>query len=85
MELTQRTPITEDQVKRAALRFLKGYYRHWPRKNGETIVKLDLRGEGNIIADGFLQFQKEDDSPFTATFEATSYAAKNEVLYKVER
>lgn len=85
MELIQGEPITEEQVKRAALRFLKGYYRHWPRKDGQTIVKKDLRGEGNIIADGYLQFQKVDDTPFVATFEATSYAARGEVLYQVQQ
>mgnify|MGYP007059414263 FL=1 len=76
--------LTENNIKRAALSFLKSYYRYRPRA-GDTQSSIDMRGEGGIIADGFLSFQKEDGQNFLATFEATSYNTKNEVIYKVER
>ncbi len=72
---------TEDDVKRATLRYLKGYYRHRPRK-GETHASIDMEGEGGIIADGYLSFVKEDGHTFTATFEATSYHSREELNYQ---
>ncbi len=72
---------TEDDVKRATLRYLKGYYRHRPRK-GETKSSIDMQGEGDIIADGYLSFVKEDGKVFTATFEATSYDSRQELEFQ---
>ncbi|GJM32534.1 MAG: hypothetical protein DHS20C18_15350 [Saprospiraceae bacterium] len=71
---------TEDDVKRATLRYLKGYYRHRPRK-GETSASIDMRGEGGIIADGYLSFVRDDNTFFSATFEATSYHSREELNY----
>lgn len=76
--------ITEDQVKKIALSCLKSFYKHYPRK-GNTEAKLNQRGGNDIIADGYLSFAQEDDSVFTATFEATSLGKRNEVLFKVQR
>jgi len=76
--------ITEDEVKKIALSCLKGFYKFYPRK-GPTECRLNQKGGNEIIADGYLSFQQEDGSIFTATFEATSLRKRNEVLYRVEK
>lgn len=76
--------ITEDDVKRSTLRFLKAYYKFRPRKSMETKAQLDLAAPGGILADGHLTFEKEDGSIFVATFEATSYDSRKEVIYQVQ-
>lgn len=73
--------LTEDTIKKVALQFLKNYYKYRPRL-GQTELKLDQTGEGNIIADGHLSFQTDEDKHFLATFEATSVASKEEVLFE---
>lgn len=76
-------PLTENEVKRAALRYLKTYYKYRPR-SGETTARLDMLAPGGIIADGHLSFPKEDGSLFVATFEATSYDTRHEVDFAVQ-
>jgi hypothetical protein len=73
--------ISENTVKRVALSFLKGYYKYRPRGEGDTIARLDMQAPGGIIADGHLTFNKEDGSPFLATFEATSWDTREEVRF----
>ena len=75
--------LSENKIKRIALGFLKSHYRYRPRL-GETEASADMRGLGGIIADGYLQFKREDGTKFTATFEATSYETKQEVKYKIQ-
>jgi hypothetical protein len=77
-------PLTENEVKRSALRYLKTYYKYRPR-SGETTARLDMMAPGGIIADGHLSFPKEDGSTFLATFEATSYNTRHEVDYAVQK
>jgi hypothetical protein len=60
---------------------MKGYYKYRPRK-GDTTLQTDLRGEGNILVDGYLTFPKEDGSLFTATVEASSQMTKGEIVFK---
>lgn len=74
-------PLSEDTIKKVALAFLKGYYKYRPRGEGNTIARLDMVGEGGIVADGHLTFNKEDGSPFLATFEATSWHTREEVMF----
>ncbi len=74
-------PLSEDTIKKVALAYLKGYYKYRPRGEGNTIARLDMVGEGGIIADGHLTFSKEDGSPFLATFEATSWHTREEVMF----
>jgi hypothetical protein len=74
-------PLSEDTIKKVALAYLKGYYKYRPRGEGNTIARLDMVGEGGIIADGHLTFNKEDGSPFLATFEATSWHTREEVMF----
>ncbi|MEN0003952.1 MAG: hypothetical protein AAF798_07405 [Bacteroidota bacterium] len=81
MDKSVQKVLTENDIKRVTLRFLKGYYKYRPRK-GNTEVSADMRGVGGIIADGFLKFKQEDDTDFTATFEATSYDTSHEVRFR---
>lgn len=80
MEQSLQKVLTENDIKRVTLRYLKGYYKYRPRKSN-TELSSDMRGKGGIIADGFLRFTKEDDTDFTATFEATSYDTRDEVRF----
>ncbi len=75
--------LSERNIKKSTLSFLKGYYKNRPR-DGETDASIDMRGEGGIIADGFLSFQTEEGNNFVSTFEATSLGTKDEVRYKVQ-
>ena len=72
--------ISEDGIKRAALGFLKTYYKFRPR-SGETKVSADNFHPSGIVADGFLEFPDENNKIFTATFEATSADKINEVKF----
>ena len=75
--------LTEQKIKKSTLSFLKSYYKHRPR-NGETNAEIDMRGQGGIIADGFLQFEDDNGQNFVSTFEATSNNTKDEVNFKVQ-
>lgn len=75
--------LSENTIKQVALGYLKSYYRLRPRAAGAaTLTGMDLRGENDIIVDGFLKFIRPDNTPFMATFEATSNATKDEVHYR---
>lgn len=76
--------ISENDVKRHGLRFLKSHYRHRERQ-GVTTVSMDMRGTGGIIADGYLAFPKPGGEIFRATLEATSLDTRSEVKYQIER
>ncbi len=76
--------LTEHNIKLASLRFLKEYYKFRPR-SGETKISADMRGEGGIVADGYLTFPKEDKVNFIATLEATSFSTKDEVRFRLKR
>ncbi len=77
-------PLSEDEVKHIALSCLKAFYKYHPRK-GQTEARLNQRAEGDIIADGYLSFEQEDGSIFSATFEATSLLKRDEVLFRVQK
>ena len=51
--------VTEDEIKKEVLKFLRGYYKNRPRAT-DIEVSSDLRGVGGIVADGFLAFKEED-------------------------
>lgn len=75
--------LTEDNIKKVTLRYLKGYYKYRPRASEtSTTARLDMQTAGGIIADGHLSYEKEDGSTFLATFEATSKETKEEVVYR---
>ncbi len=75
--------LTENIIKKVALRFFRHYYKFRLRYEDQPVVaKYDLEGVGGIVADGFYSFKKPDGKPFTATFEATSLASKDEVIFR---
>lgn len=75
--------LTENNIKITVLKFLKAHYKHRTRA-GETIAKIDMQGEGGIIADGYLKFTTDENKPFLATFEATSFDSKEELFFSRE-
>lgn len=78
--------ITEDIIKKVVLRFLRRYYKFRLRYEDQPVqARYDLEGVGGIIADGYYSFKKTDGKPFTATFEATSKASRDEVTYKPQK
>ncbi|MEL7120792.1 MAG: hypothetical protein AAFO07_15175 [Bacteroidota bacterium] len=77
------TELTEMEIQKIAIGCLKHYYRYYPRV-GETTAKVNVRAEGDIIADGYLSFEQEDGSTFTATLEATSRMTSKEVKYRMQ-
>jgi len=78
--------LTENIIKKVALRFFRNYYKFRLRFEDQPVTaKYDLEGVGGIIADGYYSFKKTDGKPFTATFEATSKDSKNEVVYRPQQ
>lgn len=73
--------ISENDIKKAALAFLKIHYRYRPR-SGDVKWKLDMITPDGIVADGVFSFLDEDEQPFLATFEATSFVTRDEVKYR---
>ncbi|MEM9921373.1 MAG: hypothetical protein AAF990_24950 [Bacteroidota bacterium] len=84
MELPVSQIITEDQIKKAALRFLKAYYRFRPRLD-KTRTSIDLKSKDGIIADGYLTFPQEDGHNFVATIEASSKYTRKEVYFNLQK
>lgn len=75
--------LTENIIKKVALRFLRQYYKFRLRYEDQPVTaKYDLEGVGGIIADGYYSFKKTDGRLFTATFEATGRESKDEVIFK---
>lgn len=74
--------LTEDEVKRRFVPFLKDFYRHRYEPLPNTVeVDFDSVGEGGVVADGRVQFRKPDGSLFTCTYEATSRDKMEEVKF----
>ena len=75
--------LSENTIKQITLGYLKSFYRHRPRsENQPTITGLDMRGDGDIVADGFIRFSLDGGTFFNATFEATSHETRDEILYR---
>lgn len=74
---------SENNIKKSALRFLKMYYKYRPR-TGKTDIKVDQSTQEGIIADGLLTFPQEDETPFIASVEATSFDTRDEVKFKMQ-
>lgn len=73
--------MTEQEVKRATLRFLKHHYRFRERQGAATLT-VDVRGEGGIVADGLYAFTQKNGELFRATFEATATDRQGEVRFR---
>lgn len=79
----EQQSLTENIIKKVALRFMRQYYKFRLRYEDQPVkASYDLEGVGGIIADGYYSFKKTDGRLFTATFEATSAASRKEVEFK---
>ncbi len=79
-------PISENIIKKVALRFFRNHYKFRLRRDDQpAVAKYDLNAEGDIIADGYYSFRKTDGSTFVATFEATTLESKKEVLFQAQQ
>ncbi|MEM6699928.1 MAG: hypothetical protein AAF599_16110, partial [Bacteroidota bacterium] len=83
--------LSEDSIKQATLSFLKSYYRYRPSLMENDLQKgihMDARYDEtvgtDITIDGFIAYQQRNGSTFTATFEASSYDKRYEVLYQIQ-
>jgi hypothetical protein len=76
--------LTEDEVKRFFIPFLKNFYknRYQPDASG-MVVSLDNTSTEGWIADGRITFVKPDGTPFVCTYEATSLDKIGEVKYQL--
>lgn len=87
-ELPQLPPsrITEDQVKRAIIPFLKSFYQHrYEPLPGSTETSFDNVGSGGLVADVLMRFRKQDDSLFLCACEATARGKEDEVRFQLNR
>lgn len=76
--------LTEDDIKRAFLPFLKSFYKYRYEYKPESVQStLDSVGDGGVVADGMLRFSKTDGTIFTCTYEATSRDKAEEVKYSL--
>lgn len=75
------TQISDKQLARMALGYLKLHYRYRERK-GESTTQLDAKSESGLIADGYLSFPVDDEKTFIATVEATDYWHRDELRYR---
>lgn len=75
------TQISDKQLARIALGYLKMHYKYRKRK-GESITQLDAKSASGLIADGYLRFAIDEDTDFVATVEATDYWHRDELWYR---
>jgi len=75
--------LSENTIKQITLGYLKSFYRNRSRSQQHlTVTGMDMRGDGGIVADGFIRFGQDDGTFFNATFEATSHETRDEILYR---
>ncbi|NJL75999.1 MAG: hypothetical protein HC892_14250 [Saprospiraceae bacterium] len=82
--------LSEEVIKRVALPFLKGHYKFRSDlmesnlEAGALVAShFDLLTKEGYLVDGFISFQQKTGDTFIATFEATSAAKRDEVIYKI--
>lgn len=72
--------LTEHKLKLLSLQFLRRFYRDFPRSGAMETV-LDMRGDGGIVADGWLSFPRPDGTWFQATVETTTPQMAQELRF----
>lgn len=76
--------LSEDEVKRLFVPFLKNFYKNRYQPDASAIVaSLDNTSTDGWIADGRITFVKPDGTPFVCTYEATSLDKIGEVKYQL--
>jgi hypothetical protein len=78
----KHTGLSEDEVKRKFVPFLKDFYKNRYEPLPNTVeVELDNVSADGLVADGKITFRKSDGSLFVCTYEATSRDKAEEVKY----
>lgn len=78
--------MTEDDVKRAIIPFLKEFYRYrYEPRPGSEVATLDNVSSGGLVADVMLYFKKQDESTFLCACEATARGNEDEVRYRLNQ
>lgn len=81
-EFKPYTPLSEEDVKKAMLPFLKEFYKYRFEYKPDTLQSsLNNRTESGIVADGLVTFHKDNGEPFTCAYEATSSDKLEEVKF----
>lgn len=76
--------LSENDIKRAFLPFLRQFYKYRYEYRPETLeAELDKIGDGGLVADGMVSFRKENGEWFVCTYEATSADKAEEVKYRL--
>lgn len=76
--------LTEQEIIRAALPFIRSYYKFRPRGEAIMETRYDVATVGGVIADGYLAFETEEGEPFIVTVESTSQKTRDEVIYAIQ-
>jgi len=76
--------LTEQEIIRAALPFIRSHYKFRPRGEAIMETRYDVAAAGGVIADGYLAFNTEEGEPFIVTVESTSRNTCNEVIYAIQ-
>ncbi|PHI21667.1 hypothetical protein CEQ90_02330 [Lewinellaceae bacterium SD302] len=75
--------ITEQDIRRLAIGYLRLHYKYRPRKNWNGIQVVDREHEyEGITIDARLTYEESDDKIFVATVEASSLDKAREVFYR---
>ncbi len=78
-----KSPRTETEIARRALKFLKSYYVNRDYAPGSFFFsKLNQALASGVPVDGVLRFQREDGRPFEATVDATPLGKTDEINYE---
>ena len=76
--------LTEQEIIRAALPFIRSHYKFRPRGEAIMETRYDVAAAGGVIADGYLAFDSEEGEPFIVTVESTSQTTRDEVVYTIQ-
>lgn len=75
--------ITEQDIRRLAIGYLRLHYKYRPRKRWNGIEVVDRRHEyEGIVIDARLTYEESNDKVFVATVEASSIDKSEEVYYR---
>ncbi len=77
-------PISEDEIKRAVVPFLRNFYKNrYAISYGTVSADFDVEDAAGHHVDSRLTFNKEDGSPFSCAVEATAADNLSEIKYEL--
>ena len=78
--------MSEDDVKRAMVPFLREFYRYrYEPRPGSEVATLDNVSADGLVADVLMHFRRDDGTQFLAACEATARGQEDEVRFKLDR